>query len=62
MSQTHDITPGNLTKVCALSIPCGTDDCGADDNAMPAGLMLMQRPHQEEALPRVGKAVETALG
>jgi hypothetical protein len=24
--------------------------------------MLMQRPHQEEALLRVGKAVETALG
>jgi aspartyl-tRNA(Asn)/glutamyl-tRNA(Gln) amidotransferase subunit A len=53
----RNTTPGNLTKVCALSIPCG-----ADDNAMPAGLMLMQRPNQEEALLRVGKAVETALG
>ncbi|MDG2482995.1 MAG: amidase family protein, partial [Alphaproteobacteria bacterium] len=53
----RNTTPGNLTKLCALTLPCGTDD-----NAMPAGLMLMQRPHQEEALLRLGKAVESALG
>jgi aspartyl-tRNA(Asn)/glutamyl-tRNA(Gln) amidotransferase subunit A len=53
----RNTTPGNLTKVCALTLPCGVDDHG-----MPAGLMLMQRANQEEALLRVGKAVEAALG
>tara|TARA_B100000676_G_C18090049_1_gene858762 strand:- start:3669 stop:5024 length:1356 start_codon:yes stop_codon:yes gene_type:complete len=52
----RNTTPGNLTKLCALSVPCGPDDLG-----LPAGLMLMQRPQQEEALLRLGKAVETAL-
>jgi len=56
MLNLRNTTPGNLTKLCALSLPCGPDD-----NGMPAGLMLMQRPHQEEALLRVGVAVEKAL-
>ena len=52
----RNTTPGNLTKLCALTLPCGVDDSG-----MPAGLMLMQRPHREEALLRLARAVETAL-
>ena len=52
----RNTTPGNLLKLCALTLPCGTDDLG-----LPAGLMLMQRPDQEAALLRLGKAVETAL-
>jgi len=52
----RNTTPGNLTKLCALTLPCGPDD-----NGLPAGLMLMQRPHQEGALLRLGQAVETAL-
>jgi aspartyl-tRNA(Asn)/glutamyl-tRNA(Gln) amidotransferase subunit A len=52
----RNTTPGNLLKLCALTLPCGADDLG-----LPAGLMLMQRPHQEAALLRLGKAVETAL-
>jgi len=56
MMSLRNTTPGNLTKVCALTLPCGSDD-----NGLPAGLMLMQRPHQEGALLRLGKAVETAL-
>ncbi len=56
MMALRNTTPGNLTRVCALTLPCG-----ADDNGLPAGLMLMQRPNQEGALLRLGKAVETAL-
>ncbi len=48
-------TPGNLLKVCAVTLPCGKDASG-----MPAGLMLMQRPGREEALLRVARAVEAA--
>ena len=48
-------TPGNLLKVCAVTLPCGTDASG-----MPAGLMLMQRPGREEALLRLARAVEAA--
>jgi aspartyl-tRNA(Asn)/glutamyl-tRNA(Gln) amidotransferase subunit A len=52
----RNTTPGNLLKLCALTLPCGVDDLG-----LPAGLMLMQRPDQEAALLRLGKAVETTL-
>ncbi len=52
----RNTTPGNLAKLCALTLPCGRDDLG-----LPAGLMLMQRPHGEEALLRLGKAVEAAF-
>jgi aspartyl-tRNA(Asn)/glutamyl-tRNA(Gln) amidotransferase subunit A len=52
----RNTTPGNLLKLCALTLPCGTDGLG-----LPAGLMVMQRPHQEAALLRLGKAMETAL-
>ena len=48
-------TPGNLLKVCAITLPCGHDASG-----MPAGLMLMQRPGREEALLRLACAAETA--
>ncbi|MDE0046718.1 MAG: amidase family protein [bacterium] len=48
-------TPGNLLKVCAVTLPCGKDASG-----MPAGLMLMQRPGREEALLRLAGAVEAA--
>lgn len=48
-------TPGNLLKVCAVTLPCGKDASG-----MPAGLMLMQRPGGEEALLRFARAVEAA--
>ena len=43
---------GNLMGLCALSLPTGTPSCG---------LMLMGTPHGEEALLRVGAAVEAAL-
>ena len=52
----RNTTTGNLTRLCALTLPCGRDDAG-----LPAGLMLMQRPNQEGALLRLSKAVETAL-
>jgi len=52
----RNTTPGNLLRLCALTLPCGADDLG-----LPAGLMLMQRPDQEAALLRLGKAVETTL-
>ncbi len=48
-------TPGNLLKVCAITLPCGKAASG-----MPAGLMLMQRPGREEALLRLARAVEVA--
>ncbi len=49
-------TPGNLLKVCAVTLPCGHDATG-----MPAGLMLMQRPGREEALLRIARAVEACV-
>ncbi len=52
----RNTTPGNLMKLCALTLPAGTDGRG-----MPAGLMLMQRPHREEALLRLARAVEAVL-
>ena len=52
----RNTTPGNLLKLCALTLPCGRDDLG-----LPAGLMLMQRPNQEAAVLRLGKACETAI-
>lgn len=52
----RNTTPGNLTKLCALTVPCGEDDLG-----LPAGLMFMQGPHKEEALLRLGAAAEAAF-
>ena len=52
----RNTTPGNLTRLCALTLPCGADDSG-----MPAGLMLMQGPDREETLLRLAVAVEAAL-
>lgn len=52
----RNTTPGNLLKLCALTLPCGHDDMG-----LPAGLMVMQRANQEASLLRLGKAIETAL-
>ena len=49
-------TPGNLLKVCAVTLPCGRDAAG-----MPAGLMLMQQPGREEALLRIARAVEACV-
>ncbi|WP_227269941.1 amidase [Roseobacter weihaiensis] len=43
---------GNLMGVCALSLPTQTPSCG---------LMMMGQPNCEEALLRVGAAVERAL-
>ncbi|MFK7763528.1 MAG: amidase [Roseobacter sp.] len=43
---------GNLMGLCALSLPTGTPSCG---------LMMMAPPHCEEALLRLGAAVEQAL-
>ncbi len=43
---------GNLFGLCALTLPTGTPSCG---------LMLLGKPGGEEALLRVGKAVEDAL-
>ena len=48
-------TPGNLLKVCAVTLPCGKAASG-----LPAGLMLMQRPGREEALLRLARAAEVA--
>ena len=52
----RNTTPGNLLKLCALTLPCGQDDLG-----LPAGMMVMQRANQEAAILRLGKACETAL-
>ncbi|MEM1073805.1 MAG: amidase family protein [Pseudomonadota bacterium] len=43
---------GNLMGLCALSLPTGTPSCG---------LMIMGRPNGEEALLRLGHAIEAAL-
>jgi len=43
---------GNLMGLCALTLPTGVPSCG---------LMLMGRPNGEEALLRLGSAVEKAL-
>lgn len=52
----RNTTPGNLLKLCALTLPCGRDNLG-----LPAGLMVMQRAHQEAAILRLGQAIKTAL-
>ena len=56
LAMLRNTTPGNLTRLCALTLPCGPDARG-----LPVGLMLMQRPFREGALLRLGKAVEDAL-
>ena len=43
---------GNLMGLCALTLPTGTPSCG---------LMMMAAPNHEEALLRIGMAVERAL-
>ncbi len=47
---------GNQLGLCALTLPCGTDDEG-----LPVGLMLMAPPFAEDDLLRTGYAVEAAL-
>ena len=47
---------GNQLDLCALSLPCGTDQDG-----LPVGLMLMMAPLAEAMLLRTGAAVEAAL-
>ncbi len=44
---------GNMLGLCALTLPTGVPSCG---------ITLMGRPFREEALLRVGKAAEEALG
>lgn len=44
---------GNMMGLCALTLPTGVPSCG---------ISLMGRPFGEEALLRVGKAAEEALG
>ena len=48
---------GNMLGLCGISIPAGLDQ-----NAMPAGLMLLARHGQEETLLAVARAVERTLG
>jgi aspartyl-tRNA(Asn)/glutamyl-tRNA(Gln) amidotransferase subunit A len=43
---------GSLMGLCALTLPTDTPSCG---------LMVMAQPFQEEAMLRVGAAVEKAL-
>ncbi|OED46059.1 amidase [Rhodobacteraceae bacterium (ex Bugula neritina AB1)] len=43
---------GNLMGVCGLSLPTGTPSCG---------LQVLGQPDCEEALLRIGRAIETAL-
>ncbi len=52
----RNATLGNVLGICALTLPCG-----ADDNGLPVGLMLMARPNHERALLRIARAVEIAL-
>ena len=47
---------GNLFNLCALTLPCG------DHDGLKTGLMLMVGPGCENALLRLGGAVERALG
>ena len=44
---------GNMMGLCALTLPTGVPSCG---------ISLMGRPFGEEALLRIGKAAEDALG
>ena len=44
---------GNMMGLCALTLPTGVPSCG---------ISLMGKPFGEEALLRVGKAAEDALG
>lgn len=44
---------GNMMGLCALTLPTGVPSCG---------ISLMGKPFSEEALLRVGKAAEDALG
>lgn len=46
---------GNQLDLCALTLPCGLGD------GLPVGLMLMAPPRTENALLRLGKAVEAAF-
>ena len=48
----HNTRIGNLMGLCALSLPTGTPSCG---------LQVLGKPHCEEALLRVGAAMEAAL-
>ena len=47
---------GNVFDLSALTLPCG------DYNGLKTGLMLMVGPRRENALLRLGAAVERALG
>ena len=47
---------GNVFNLSALTIPCGTAD------GLPVGLMVMTNPGRENALLRLGTAIETRLG
>ena len=46
----------NYLGCCALTLPCGKDG-----NGVPAGLMLMAPPGEEERLLRIGRAMEPVL-
>ncbi len=52
----RNTTPVNVLNLCAMTIPCGVSAPG-----LPVGLMLIQQPHHENRLLRLGKAVERAL-
>ena len=46
---------GNVFNLCGLTMPCGEVD------GLPVGLMVMTDPGRENAILRLGAAIETAL-
>lgn len=49
--------PGNLLRLCAVTLPCGLDAAG-----MPVGLQIMCRAGQEERLLAIALGIEDVLG
>lgn len=56
MKTLRNTTLGNILRLCAVTLPCGSDDKG-----LPVGVMLMARPFTEAALLRLAAAAEAAL-
>ena len=56
MAALRNTRVGNVFGLSALTVPCGTSE------GLPVGLMLMTGPNCENAVLRLGAAVEAALG
>ena len=55
MAALRNTRVGNVFNLTALTVPCGESD------GLPVGLMLMTEPGRENAILRLGAAVESAL-